>query len=119
MTKDHVLKLFQAIDSMSPDAFVSFLSEDAEFRFGSYPSVHGRAAIFATVEAFWKTIGGSSHHYVRHWVDGSHVALQATVTYTRKDGRVVEVPFVNVFELKNGLISRYLIHIDNAPVYAP
>ncbi len=119
MNQTQILKLFNAIDAMNPDAFVSFLTEDAEFRFGGYPSVHGRAGIFATVDGFWKSIGGSSHALVRHWVDGDHVALQGLVTYTRKDGRVVEVPFVNVFEMRGDLIHRYLIHIDNTPVFAP
>ena len=119
MTEHHVRQLFQAIDSMSPEAFVSFLTDDAEFRFGNYPSVYGRDAIAATVDAFWKSIGGSSHTYERHWVDGDHVALQARVTYTRQDGKVVEVPFANVFEMRDGRIARYLIHIDNTPVFAP
>jgi hypothetical protein len=119
MQQDRIHKLFQAIDAMNPDGFVSFLTEDAEFRFGSYPSVHGRAGIFATVDGFWKTIAGSQHALVRHWVDGNQVAVQGLVTYTRKDGRVVDVPFVNVFEMRGDLIHRYLIHIDNTPVFAP
>ena len=38
--------------------------------------------------------------------------------YTRLDGRQVSVPFVNVFHLRGGEIARYLIYIDNAPLFA-
>lgn len=118
MTLDHARKLFAAIDAMNADAFVSFLTPDGEFKFGNNPSVVGQGAIAQLVDGFWRSIGGSSHTLVHLWNDGDRVALQGEVSYTRKDGKVVTVPFVNVFHLRGDKIARYLIHIDNTPLFA-
>lgn len=118
MDEPQVLRLFSAIDSMNPDAFVSFLTPDATFRFGGHPPVVGQAGIYAAVDSFWRAIGGSAHRLVHLWRDGDDVAVQGEVTYTRKDGREVVVPFVNVFKMKGDKVAEYLIHIDNAPLWA-
>jgi len=43
---------------------------------------------------------------------------EGEVTYTRRDGTKVTVPFANVFELRGPLISIYRIYIDNSPLFA-
>jgi hypothetical protein len=43
---------------------------------------------------------------------------EGLVTYTRLDGSQVIVPFVNVFYLRGDKIARYLIYIDNGPLFA-
>ena len=40
------------------------------------------------------------------------------MTYTRKDGSTLTVPFVNVFYLRDGKVARYLIHIDNSGLFS-
>lgn len=110
--------LFQSIDAMDADRFVSFLSEDSEFRFGSAPPVHGRAAIGEAVQAFFDTISGLSHSITRVWRDDSSLACEGEVCYRRHDGSEVIIPFVDVFDLQGDLISRYKIFIDIAPLYA-
>jgi hypothetical protein len=34
------------------------------------------------------------------------------VTYTRRDGSLLTLPFANTFELRDGLIAIYRIYID-------
>jgi ketosteroid isomerase-like protein len=118
MTQDQIAKLHDAIDAMNADAFCAWLTPDALFRFGNHPPVVGQAAIHAAVTGFWGTIEASRHHLVRLWSDGDDVAVQGEVTYTRKDGGRLTLPFVNVFRLRDGRICEYRIHIDNAPLYA-
>ncbi len=43
---------------------------------------------------------------------------EGLVTYTRLDGSQVTIPFVNVFYLRGDKIARYLIYIDNGPLFA-
>ncbi len=119
MDKQQVQHLFDAIDAMNPDRFVSFLTPDVVFRFGGSEPVVGQATVFGLVDGFWKAIGGSRHRLVHLWNDGPDVAMQGEVTYTRKDGREVIVPFVNVFKMRGDKIAEYLIHIDNGPLFAP
>jgi sulfide dehydrogenase cytochrome subunit len=92
-------KLFVSIDSMDTEGFLGFIAPDGEFRFGSSPPVQGHDGIRAAVEGFFSSFA-------------------ALVTYTRHDGSRITLPFCNVFETEDGLISLYRIYIDVAPLYA-
>jgi limonene-1,2-epoxide hydrolase len=117
-SKDWWSSLFATIDGKCAQEFAQFLTPDGEFRFGSQPSVHGQSGVAAYVEAFFGMIGSSRHELVRTWeADGSTVC-EGLVTYTRLDGSQVTIPFVNVFDLHGDKVARYLIYIDNGPLFA-
>jgi ketosteroid isomerase-like protein len=111
-------KLFAAIDAMDAAAFAEFITEDGEFRFGSAPVVKGRAAIQDAVAGFFATIDGLSHSVTRVWRDNTSLACEGEVCYRRHDGSEIVIPFVDVFECEDELISAYKIYIDIAPLYA-
>ena len=111
-------ELFATIDDRQAQRFASYLTHDGEFRFGSSPSVHGRENIEAYVAAFFGMIGGSRHELVHTWEDAGTVVAEGLVTYTRLDRSQVQIPFVNVFYMRGEEIARYLIFIDNAPLFA-
>lgn len=119
MDNAQVDQLFHTIDAMDADAFVAFLSPTGTFKFGNAPPVHGRDDVRALVDGFWRSIRGSAHRRLHVWRDGDAVAVHGEVTYTRADARQVTVPFVNVFRMDGDHIAEYLIHIDNAPLFAP
>jgi hypothetical protein len=110
--------LFASIDGKRTQDFVSFLTEDGEFRFGNGPSVHGRAAVAAYVDGFFGMINSSRHELVRAWNDDGTAVCEGNVTYTRLDGSKITVPFVNVFYMRGNGIARYLIYIDSTPLFA-
>ena len=110
--------LFAAIDAQDGAAFVSYLTDDAVFRFGSAPPVRGRAAVQAAVEGFFGSIAGLSHEIHKTLCEGSTLVLEGEVTYTRHDGRKVVVPFVDVFEYAGDKIADYKIYADISPLYA-
>ena len=110
--------LFAAIDAQDGAAFVSFLTDDAVFRFGSAPPAQGRAAVQAAVEGFFGSIAGLSHSIDRTAGQGNTLFLEGKVTYTRHDGGQVVIPFVDVFEYEGELIAEYKIYIDISPLYA-
>lgn len=110
--------LFAAIDRNDPDQFVSFLTENARFRFGSQPPVTGRSEIRDAVAAFFDSIDGCSHHVRKIWRDsGNRIACEGEVSYRRIDRSEITLPFVDVFELDGALIDHYKIYIDIAPLY--
>lgn len=110
--------LFAAIDAQDGAAFVGFLTDDAVFRFGSAPAVQGRAAVQTAVEGFFGTIAGLSHAIDKTIRDDDTLVCEGVVTYTRRDGSTIAVPFVDVFEYRDDLIAEYKIYIDVAPLYA-
>ena len=111
-------ELFRAIDSMDVNKFVTFLTEDAQFKFGNNPPVVGKEAIKKTVEEFFSSINSSSHKIINTWTHTDTVVCQGEVTYTRKDNSKVTIPFVNIFGLKENLVKDYQIYIDISPLYA-
>lgn len=110
--------MFAAIDHQDGAAFVSYLTEDAVFRFGSAPPVQGRSSIRAAVDAFFATIAGCSHSITRTFRDQDTVVCEGDVTYRRHDGGEVTLPFTDVLDFEAGLIGHYKIYIDIGPLYA-
>jgi limonene-1,2-epoxide hydrolase len=114
----HFEKLFASIDAMDTESFLSFIERDATFRFGSAAPVKGHAAIRAAVESFFASFAKLRHVLMRQIADNNVVVCEGEVTYTRRDGSRITLPFVNVFEIDDGLISEYRIYIDIGPLYA-
>ncbi len=112
-------QLFSVIDSGDAVGFVTFLTPDAQFRFGNAPAMIGSEAIGGAVAGFFAAIASSRHQLLQTWGMGGSVGCEGEVTYTRHDGSVVTLPFVNLFTLRGDKISSYRIYIDNSTLFAP
>jgi limonene-1,2-epoxide hydrolase len=110
--------IFAAIDRQDSEAFVTFLTKDAVFRFGSAPAVQGRDDIRAAVDGFFGTIAACSHDVHKTLASGSTLVCEGEVTYRRQNDTEITLPFTDVFEYEGGLISQYKIYIDINPLYA-
>ncbi len=111
-------QLFVAIDSKDTEQFLNCIAPDASFRFGSAPAVTGHDAIGAAVGGFFDSIAGLRHELSQTISSGSALVCEGDVTYTRHDGSEITLPFANVFEFADGLITDYKIYIDIGPLYA-
>ncbi len=112
-------ELFAAIDAKDTAAFLEKLSPTAVFRFGASPPARGKEAIGPAVDAFFSSIAAVSHHVARQVGDGSLLACEGEVRYTRHDGSTITLPFADFFEFDGDLIEGYRIYIEIAPLYAP
>jgi hypothetical protein len=117
--KGKILELFRTIDEMDSDKFVTFLTEDAQFRFGNAPAVNGKSAIREAVAGFFSTIKEINHKKINLWVNSNSVLYEGEVTYTRHDGSTLTIPFINKFGMVGDKIKDYFIYIDITPLYAP
>lgn len=111
-------ELFDAIDAMDTAAFAEFLTDEAQFRFGSTPIVKGKTAIAEAVGGFFKSIAALRHDIEFVTSRGDVVVVEGNVTYTRHDGRPVVLPFVDIFTMDGTMIANYKIYMDIAPLYA-
>jgi len=118
-TDDWVRGLLASIDAKSTEGFLAHLTSDALFRYGSGQVVSGHAAIGKVVESVFASFRELSHLLLRVWHGQNSLVCQGEVRYTLHDGRVVTLPFCNVFELRGSLICRYQIYIDPTPLAAP
>jgi len=110
--------MFAAIDAKNSETFVSYLTADAVFRFGSAPPVEGRDAIQAAVAGFFTTIAGCTHNIVRTMGQDNTLVCEGDVTYERQDGSSITLPFTDILEYDGDLIAQYKIYIDIAPLYS-
>ncbi len=111
--------LFEAIDAKDAEAFVSFLTDDAVFRFGNAAPACGKAAVREAVAAFFAGIAGLRHTLRESWAHPDAVVLHGEVTYTRHDRSQLTVPFANVFQMKGALVREYLVFADVSQLWAP
>jgi hypothetical protein len=104
---------------MDANGFVSYLTEKARLRFGNGPVVTGREKIRETITGFFSSIKALRHVILETWTDSDVVILQGEVTYTRKDGSQIILPFMNLYRMKGNLIDQYLVYIDMSSLYSP
>ena len=115
---DWVPALFESIDRMDANKFVTFLTEDSTFRFGNAQPVKGKRNVREAVAGFFASIKAISHNLLGTWKVGDIVFVQGEVTYTRKDDKTVSIPFFNLFKMNGNLVSEYIIYVDVSPLYA-
>ena len=118
VTKLDWKSLLSAIDRMDADAFASFLTEDSTFRYGNAEPVKGKSNVREYVAGFFSSITSLKHEILGVWEKDHVITMQGEVTYTRKDGRLLKVPFVNLLKMKGTLIHEYLIYIDASSLFS-
>lgn len=109
--------LFNALDTFDSKTFASFLTDNATFAFANAEPVHGRAVIQEYVAGFFASIKAIRHELIDCWVTPDAVISRGIVTYTRHSGSQLQVPFANVFNMRNERIQDYLIYVDNSQLY--
>ncbi|MEO8386222.1 MAG: nuclear transport factor 2 family protein, partial [Betaproteobacteria bacterium] len=105
-------------DDKDAQRFLAFLTDDAEFRFANASPALGSKAITQLLDGFFASIHALHHDLLNTWTVADHVLCQGTVTYTRIDGSMLCVPFVDVFTMRGKLISNFLIYVDASQLYA-
>lgn len=108
--------MFAALDRGGVPALFPYLEEDVVFRFASYPAGRGREQFAEVWSAMAPQIKSLRHELGQVWELGDQAFCHGTVTYTLIDGRVVAVPFANLFKLRGGKVAEYLIYVDASPV---
>lgn len=104
--------LFAAIDARDAHAFASHLCPDVEFIFANAPSLHGRVQVESAITGFFSSLAALRHELHEHWLCEDNLIMRGNVTYTRHDGSQLQVPFANIFKLRDGLIREYRIFGD-------
>jgi ketosteroid isomerase-like protein len=117
----------EAVDRRDAGGFAAAFTPDAWLRFGNGEPVVGRPAIEAAIAAFFDGFAALQHAPRGAWLAGDTLILEADVTYTRHDARVVTVSAVTIFRLagrapgdrERPVADQCRIYVDLAPLYAP
>ena len=114
-----VRETYAAIDRKDNDAFIARFAPDVRVRFGNAEPVVGREPNRAAFAHFFGAIRAIRHRIEHAYYVGDTIALEFTVTYTRLDGGQVTVPAAAVWELRDGLATRFQVYVDQTPLWAP
>jgi ketosteroid isomerase-like protein len=116
-TIKNLIKLFEA---MKVDEFLTYLTEDAEYRFGNYPAAIGKEAIEATVKAsHLDQIKAITFNIKDMWEKDDAVICALDIDYTRTDDSVLTLPCLDVFRLAGDKIKSMRVYMDATPLFAP
>ena len=115
-----VKKLFAIVDHGTPEELAQYFADDGVLRFGNADPVVGREDIRETSRQFRQSLAGLAHEVLSAWRFEDTIMTELSVTYHRHDGQTLTLPCANAFDLTaDGLIARYQIYMDIAPVFAP
>ncbi|KAM3105209.1 nuclear transport factor 2 family protein [Phormidesmis sp. 146-20] len=115
-------QFFAAVDSRQPDLIVAFMQPDIRLQMGNasalvgIPRVH--AAFLQAAQRFIAIQHSIQGIWRGSWEKGSVVSVEAIVTYTFPDGRIVKLPCTSTLRLQDEKIADYRIFIDPTPAFA-
>ncbi|MCU0550524.1 MAG: nuclear transport factor 2 family protein [Leptolyngbya sp. Prado105] len=115
-------KFFAAVDSRQPDAIVTFMQPDIRLQMGNAPALVGIPAVHAAFSQAAQRFVAIQHSiqgiWQGTWEKGDVVSVEAIVTYTFPDSRIVKLPCTSTLRLQDEKIADYRIFIDPTPAFA-
>lgn len=116
-------ELYTKVDRKDAAAFAAVFVDDGWLRFGNNDPIVGRANIEGGIAQFFTAMISLQHQFVRTTLHQNLLFLEALVTYTRHDRKVVTVPAMTVFTMAGRGVrpsaERCNIYVDLAPLFAP
>jgi ketosteroid isomerase-like protein len=118
MTQNHfILEMYKAVDAKSSTGMCEFVTEDATFRFANLPAVEGKNNIISFLDGFFQSIKAIRHTDIEYRNVGNEWFVNGTVTYTRHNDTILQVPFSVLLKMRENLIKDYLIFVDASELY--
>ncbi|MEE9553221.1 MAG: nuclear transport factor 2 family protein [candidate division Zixibacteria bacterium] len=117
-TQSFVKSVFDSVDAKDANKFISFLTDDATFKFANMEAVVGKDNVKQAVAGFFGSINGMSHKIHESFDHNGTIVNRGEVTYTRLDKSELTVPFANFFKMNGEKIKEYLIYVDASELYA-
>ncbi len=107
-----VRRLIALAESNQPEEYIKFFTDDAIYQVGNSQPVIGGTGILQLLPAILQKIDHVNHNIKHLWEVGDTVICEAEVIYTRKDGKVLSVPNLNLIHFTGNKIDRYQAFID-------
>jgi hypothetical protein len=85
---------------------------------GAMPRVTGRESVRAFFKQFFSygLFTKLEHEMGAVWEHPDALIYEATAVYTKPDGSLLRVPYVNVVRHRDGLFGDYRVYIDTKPL---
>lgn len=117
--KEFFDQMFARTDALDAKGLADRFTENGVFQMGNLDPVRGKGAIQAFAGGFFSAIGGIRHQMENHWTSGDRAFTNGRVTYTRKDGSDLNVPFAIIARFEGDKLAEYLTYVDASKLFAP
>ncbi len=109
---------YKAADSMNMKEYLEYHTDDLKFRFGSNETTTGKEPVEQSLTHLWNALQSMSHTMTGLWIQDNVAIVEADVTYTRKDGKVVPLPAATIIRVENGKAFDVRVNMDINPLFA-
>ena len=116
---DTVRRAFAAVEANDVDTYVSLFTDDAVYQAANFPPVVGPEGIRQFAIPVMQTFLRVTHDIKALWEPEPDVVIaEVLLTYNRKDGKVTELPCLDVIRLQGGKIKSLQAYLDISPAFA-
>jgi ketosteroid isomerase-like protein len=112
-------QLFARIDARDAEGFAACFAEQASFQLANNPAACGRAAIQEFAAGFFAAIGGIRHQLDNCWSRDDQAFSNGLVTYVRKDGSELTVPWATLSRFEGGKVADHRVYADASRLFNP
>jgi ketosteroid isomerase-like protein len=116
---DTIRRAFAAVEANDVDTYVSLFTDDAVYQAANFPPVIGPEGIRQFAAPVMETFSRVSHDIKAMWEPERDVVIaEVMLTYNRKDGKVINVPCLDVIRLAGDKIKSLQAYLDLSPAFA-
>jgi len=116
---DIVQRAFATVEANDVDTYVSLFTDDAVYQAANFPPVIGPQGIKQFAAPVMETFSRVTHDVKAMWEPERDVVIaEVLLTYHRKDGKVTELPCLDVIRLQGGKIKSLQAYLDISPAFA-
>lgn len=113
---DLVRVFFESVDSMQPEAMVPLLAKDCKFRVANQTEIVGADSVVAINREVMKRFVSIKHDYIDVTSVGNRHYAETYVEYVLANKKMFILPFMTVFEHRDGKLTSVKIFGDMSPL---
>ena len=118
MSKSEIKKVletfFASVDAKDIETVVSLYTEDATLIFPGDKPYQGKETIKQFYDESIDLFPETNHKIVKTIIEGNDAAFVIQATLKLTSGKTVEIPDVNIFEIKDNKIHKAQVYLDTA-----
>jgi len=111
------VRLFGRGEAFDSEGFIGFFTDNPMYQFGNGEPCLTKAAIKASVDAFFGSVDALYHDLRNVWEVGECVFVEMDVIYWRKDGTSIKLPCADIFRFQGDKILELRIFMDANPLF--
>lgn len=115
---ESVKAAYAAVERNDVETYVTYFTSDAVYKVGNFDPVIGHDGIRALASPLVEMFTSVTHDVKQFWLFDDLVICEMDITYSRKDGKVVVIPCVDVIRFSGNKVKELLAYLDPTPAFS-